>query len=228
MGAPVKGSAESYQSEPVVLRPSQEHTAVFSISQNTSKVMVEIYDIVAPDNSDRAYLPNALEIHVQSAIRSDVDHPVAIYWYPDLYGDSLTIEIEDGPWTLAGLPWTYQPMQPGLMKVSLIGDYSNECSCPLQDAHYRENYRVSPRNPVFEATSTKVRPRDPGGDPEGTSTATFDLAWNRTWAKYPTSDIDLLVFGPDLTWHPGWRHLNAGAPSWPTRWLALAGAHPGL
>jgi hypothetical protein len=199
MGTPVKGSEESYQSDPVILRPSQEHTAVFSISQNTSKVTVEIYDIVAPDNSDRAFLPNALEIHIQSAIRSDVDHPVVYYWYPALYGDSLTIEIEDGIWTLAGLPWAYQPMQPGLMKVSLIGDYSNEVPVRFKMRIRRENYRVPPRNPAFEGELNKGEAFViPVEIPEGTSTATFDLAWNRTWAKYPTSNIDLLVFGPDF------------------------------
>jgi hypothetical protein len=33
--------------------------------------------------------------------------------------------------------------------------------------------------------------------PAGTSKATFDLVWNRDWLKFPTSDMDLLVFDPD-------------------------------
>lgn len=199
LGKPVQGSTESYRSGTVNLRPSQERNAIFSISRSTSKVTVEIYDIVAPDNSDRAYLPNALEIHIQSAIRSDVDHPVAIYWYPALYGDSVTIEIEDGRWSLAGLPWAYQPMQPGLMKVSLIGDYANETRVRFKMRITRENYRVPPHNPIFEADlemgDAFVIPVE---IPAGTSTATFDLTWKRTWNNYPTSDIDLLVFDPDF------------------------------
>jgi hypothetical protein len=58
---------------------------------------------------------------------------------------------------------------------------------------------VPPRNPTFEGELNKGEAFViPVEIPDGTSTATFDLAWNRTWAKYPTSNIDLLVFGPDF------------------------------
>jgi hypothetical protein len=32
--------------------------------------------------------------------------------------------------------------------------------------------------------------------PHGVSKATFDLVWNRDWGKFPTSDIDMLVYDP--------------------------------
>ena len=33
--------------------------------------------------------------------------------------------------------------------------------------------------------------------PEGTTQATFDLTWNRDWSKFPTSDIDMIIFDPN-------------------------------
>jgi len=32
--------------------------------------------------------------------------------------------------------------------------------------------------------------------PEGVSTATFDLVWHRLWNDFPTSDVDMILFGP--------------------------------
>jgi len=33
--------------------------------------------------------------------------------------------------------------------------------------------------------------------PQDVSKATFDLVWNRDWGKFPTSDIDMLVYDPE-------------------------------
>jgi hypothetical protein len=199
LGKPVKGSVETYQTHTLTLKPSQKFDAVFAISPYTSKVTIEIYDIVAPDNSATAYWPNSLEVHVQSAKRTDVDHPIAVYWYPLLYGDSFTIEIEDGLWTLAGEDWAHQPMEAGLMKVALIGDYSNEAPVKFKMRLVRENNRTPLTNPVAQG---EINMGDafliPVEIPQGVSQATFDLAWTRDWSKFPSSDLDLVVFDPDF------------------------------
>jgi hypothetical protein len=36
-----------------------------------------------------------------------------------------------------------------------------------------------------------------GAYPQGTRSATFDLNWFRDWSRFPTSDIDMLVYDPD-------------------------------
>lgn len=199
LGAPVKGEAVTYESPEITLNPSETFDVALEIAPFTSKVTIEFFDITAPDNSAYAFWPNALEVHVQSAKRTAVSHPVAIYWYPFAYGDSFTIEIKDGPWTLAGEPWAYQPMEPGLMKISLIGDFSNESSVSFKMRVTRESKGIWRGAKIAEEDLVMgdafVVPVD---IPAGVSKATFDLVWRRNWSKFPTSDIDMLLFDPDF------------------------------
>lgn len=197
LGDPVKGETQVYESSEVTLNASESFDAVFKIGAKTSKVTIELFDITAPDNSVYAYWPNALEVHVQSAKRSGVLHPVELYWYPFAYGDSFTIEIGDGPWTLDGDPWAYQPMEMGLMKVSLIGDYSNEAPVSFKMRVTRENFGTVKGKRIaadyIQKDDTFIIPVD---IEPGVSTATFNLYWRRNWSRFPSSDIDMVIFDP--------------------------------
>jgi hypothetical protein len=197
LGAPVKNQTDVYESPVITLNPSETFDAVFAIAGITSNVTIEFFDIVAPDNSAYAFWPNALEVHVQSAKRTAVSHPVGILWYPFLDGDSFSVEIEDGPWTLAGVPWAYQAMEPGLMKVSLTGDYSNESPVSFKLRVTRESNGLSRGKKIAESD---IAMGDafvvPVEIQSGVSAATFDTVFTRNWTKYPTSDIDMLIFDP--------------------------------
>jgi hypothetical protein len=198
LGAAVKNQAKSYTSNTLTLAPSETRDFVFEINKYTSKVTIEVFDIVAPDNSDYAYWPNALQFDVQSAKRTDSSRPIdSFLWYPQFYGDSFTIVIEDGPWTLDGDPLAYQPMEPGLMKVSFAGDYSNESPVSFKVRISRENFRIPLKSPVAQGA---IEMGDsfvlPVNIPAGTTTATLDLDWLRKWDKFPTSDIDMAVYDP--------------------------------
>jgi hypothetical protein len=200
LGEPVKHQTDVYESSTITLGPSETHDAVFSIARFTSKVTIEFFDIVAPDNSAYAYWPNALEVHVQSAKRTGVEHPVGIYWYPFAFGDSFSIEIEDGPWTVAGTEEAYQPMEPGLMKVSLAGDFSNESPVSFKMRVTRENDGIDRGtllvglSPIEMGDAVVV----PVEIPSGLNSVTFDTVFTRNWTKFPTSDIDMLVFDPNF------------------------------
>jgi hypothetical protein len=197
LGAPVNGQTEVYESEEITLNPSETFDAVFGIAPFTSKVIIEFFDIVAPDNSAYAFWPNALEYHVQSAKRTAVSHPIGNYWYPFAFGDTFTIEIEDGPWTVAGSQVADQPMEPGLMKVSLAGDFSNESPVSFKMRVTRENAGIQRGTVIAKAAinmgDAVVVPVD---IPAGVSAATFDLFFAHNWTKFPTSDIDMLIFDP--------------------------------
>lgn len=202
LGKPVKGKVETWESETITIGPSEPFNAVFEIGGATSKINIEVFDIVTEDNSTYAYWPNALEVHVQSAKRSSWSHPVNVYWYPYWYGDSFDIEVEDGPWTFWNIPWGYQPMEPGLMKLSLIGDYSNEAPVSFKVRIIRENFRekLSKKdrigNGVIKMADSEFIPVE---IPEGTTTATFDLIWHRDWSMFPTSDVDMYILDPSFT-----------------------------
>jgi hypothetical protein len=198
LGKPVKGKVQSWESDTITVGPSEPFNAVFEIGPSTSKVTVEVFDIDTHNNSASAFWPNALEVHLQSAKRTSISHPVGVYWYPYDYGNSFDIVVEDGLWTLAGTSWDYIPMEPGLMKLSLIGDYSNEAPVNFKVRLIRENFKQKEENRIASGViKTDAMTLVPVHIPEGTSMAAFDLTWHRDWNKFPTSDLDMLVLDPD-------------------------------
>jgi len=198
LGNPVPGKIETWESETIELGPSEKFNAVFDISDSTSKISIEFFDVVTPDNSAYAYWENALEVHLQSAKRTSFTDPIEVLWN---YGDAFDIVVEDGPWTFWDIPWDYIPMEPGLMKLSLVGDYSNESPVSFKVRITRENFKeeFSVKNRIAKgviklADSVIV----PVEIPEGTATATLDLVWNQDWDSFPTSDIDMIIYDPTL------------------------------
>jgi hypothetical protein len=109
--------------------------------------------------------------------------------------------VEDGHWYSSFGEEAYQPMEPGLMKLSLVGDYSNESPVSFKIRITRENFRepldVKTRiaNGVIKDADSVVVPVE---IPEGTMSATFDLVWERDWSSFPTSDIDMIIYDPSL------------------------------
>jgi subtilisin family serine protease len=194
---PRPGRVDTFKSDVVTLAASETTSYVLEVNEHTSRVTVEILGIDTPDNYDWAYWPNALEIGIQSAKRTAAARPVGVLWYPQFYGPDAVYEITDGLWTENGDAIAVQPMEPGLIKVTLAGDFSNESPVSFSVRIVREN-RASPlRHPVARG---KIEDGDefvvPVDIPEGMKRATFDLVWKRDWRAFPTSDLDLLVLDP--------------------------------
>ena len=86
------------------------------------------------------------------------------------------------------------------MKLSLIGDFSNEAPVSFRVRITREGFGQLPRAPI---AGGPIRMGDvfliPVDIPEGASTATFDLRWWRDCSRFPTSDIDMLIFDPSFS-----------------------------
>ena len=198
MANPNSGDHQVFESGMITLNPSHSYDVLLDISSLTSRVAIQVFDISTPDNSDYAYWPNSLKILVQSAKRSAAPVPINNYWDPNFGADHFNITIEDGYWTFAGDPVTSQPMEPGLMKVSLIADFANESPVSFKMRITRQQDRTrEAEKPIAQGT---INMGDvitiPVEIPADTSKATFDLVWNRDWLKFPTSDMDLLVFNP--------------------------------
>jgi hypothetical protein len=199
---PGRNRVDTFKSHTITLRASETADFILPINNYTSRVIVDIFDINVPDNSFYAFMPNILEINIQSAKRTAAPRPIQeFFWYP-WYGNSLTVTIDDGPWTspsseLMPSPLPDQPMEPGLMKVSLAGEISNESPVSFKIRITREGFRKPPRHPIAKGA---IRMNDafwiPVYIPEGVTTATFDLHWNRDWSQFPTSDIDMVIVSP--------------------------------
>ena len=198
LGEPEFKQTQVWESDLITVGASEPFDAVFEIGKHTSKVTIEVFDIDIPDNSSYAFWGNALEAHVQTAKRSAYGHPLDILWYPS-YGDAFDLVINDGPWTLLGGPWDYLPMEPGLMKLTLLGDFSNESPISFKVRVTRENFLK--REAADRVAKQKITAGDsvfvPAEIPEGVETATFDLLWNRSWEKFPTNDLDMYIYDPD-------------------------------
>jgi subtilisin family serine protease len=197
------GDVDTFETGPVEVNGSVMHDYTFEIDESTSRVVVEIYDMVAEDNFDYAFWANALELNIQSAKRSDLDRPVGWLWYPQFWGDSVTYTIDDGLWLEESDYFgTYfiadQPMEPGIMKVTLGADYSNETPVSYKVRITRENLRKPLRHPVrrqrIEQDDSIIVPVD---IPDGVQIATFDLTWFWDWSRFPTSDLDMWVYDPE-------------------------------
>jgi hypothetical protein len=198
LGNPKAGDTEVFDSPTVSLNPGESDDLVIDIAPETSNVTVQVYDITTPDNFAHAFWPNSLKIQIQSAKRTEFPIPIDEYWDPNLSGDHFTVEIEDGAWMLAGITKAHQPMEPGLMKVSVVGDFANESAISFKLRVIREQNTAS--NPEQPIAKSVLKVGDtynlPVEIPTGLSRATFDLVWNRDWRKFPTSDLDMLVYDP--------------------------------
>jgi subtilisin family serine protease len=198
LGNPKTGDREEFISPTISLNPGESYDLVIDIAPETSNVTIQAYEISAPDNAAHAFWPNSLKIKVQSAKRSEFLLPIDEYWDPNLSGDYFTVEIEDGAWKLAGNPKAHQPMEPGLMKVSLVGDFANESPITFKLRVIREqDPPLKPQKPIAHSVlKTGNSYHVPVEITEGLSRVTFDLVWHRDWRKFPTSDIDMLVYDP--------------------------------
>lgn len=198
LGRCVRGAVQRWQSQKISLDPSEVYDAVLEIGETTSKVTIELTDVEVPDNASHAIWPNALEVVVQCAKRSAFDPVLVLFWDSSM-GKKVTIEIEDGFWTVNGVPQAYQPMEPGLMRISLAGDLTNE-------SRVRSRMRVTRANQGIDRGTLVGEGPIVMGDfavlavdiPAGVALAQFDLLWNQNWSVFPTADLDLYVFDPDF------------------------------
>lgn len=233
LGRPRPGRRERFRSGVLRLSPSQVRDFVFEIDDSTSRVLIRLDEMRVPDNAGVAVFPNALEVDVQSAKRSALPRPVDIPVLEaadvEALGGELEIEIEDDEWMLGGETVARQPMEPGLMKLSLAGDLFNQSAVSVRARITRENFENLRRHPrakgfIHDDQILII----PVWVPRGTQRATFDLEWRRDWSRFPTSDLDLLLFDTSCLFRGGCE-LNADAATLnaPER-ATVEGPQPGL
>ena len=229
---PLAGRVERYRSGVLSLAPGEARDFVFPIDDSTSAIRIDLEAIDVPDNAARAFFPNALQVDLQSAKRSAVARPVDTTLLDSSWnGGTLSIDIEDGPWTLAGRRVANQPMEPGLMKLSLSGDFVNQSPVGVRARIERQNLKDPRRKPL-----ARLPLEDGDSDyvlfldvPPGAASATFDLVWRRDWSRFPTSDVDLVLLSPSQALLLDGATLNAPErvvvphPE-PGTWLALVEA----
>ncbi|MCA9924750.1 MAG: S8 family serine peptidase, partial [Anaerolineales bacterium] len=200
--APAVGAVDVYESGLITLGAGKTKDFVLEVDEYTSDVIIEVYDMTAADNSAYAYWPNAIEFNIQSGKRSVAGPVEAWLWYPQFWGDSVTYIVSDGPWVessgaFGSYEFANQPVEPGLMKVSLAGDYSNESPVSFKVRITREQLRT-PQTGFYAIGRIRMGSSAliPVDVPAGVSEMTLDLVWGRDWSTFPTSDIEMFVYDP--------------------------------
>lgn len=193
----LKGNKKSV-TESVTLAPGRTYDWILEISENTKSVEVNV-DVDGPIDPGPGALSNSFELYIKSAKRGGAPY---ILDTANVFDDT-TVLIEDGKVTLSGgfsldVPPNEWPMEPGLMKVTLESDWTNNASAlnatvtisrtegPKENKAGGTTRTIG--NGEFQAFAVDI--------PAGTSAATFELSWNHDWSKFPTSDLDLLFVSP--------------------------------
>ena len=186
------------------LEPGHGFTFYLKASERTSFLKIEISDVEL--NIDPIYY-NSFELSVQSAVRSSLDYYIDS---ANVWGDA-TFEISDYSTTWSGYTYDvyYQetPIQPGYIQITLENDWTSydvlsgtiEITVE-QDRPFWSNGKKAPKpdetykGVIDTFESIYIFPVVPGTS----SGAIFELRWKNDWTRYPTSDLDMLIFwSPD-------------------------------
>tara|TARA_B100000949_G_C13916044_1_gene298855 strand:- start:3 stop:545 length:543 start_codon:yes stop_codon:yes gene_type:complete len=101
-------------------------------------------------------------------------------------------------------------MEPGLMKVTVQGDWTNNGNVGAK-VTIRRNGGKSTLEP-----NDQIQPGDtiliPVDIPSGTSRTSFELGWRQNWARFPTNDLDMFLCAPGFVLHPDFSGSTLNSP----------------
>jgi hypothetical protein len=101
-------------------------------------------------------------------------------------------------------------MEPGLMKVTVQGDWTNNGKVGTRVTIRRTAGKI----PV--AATDPIRPGEtiliPVDVPSGTTQASFELGWRQNWARFPTNDLDLFLCAPGFVLHSDFSGATLNSP----------------
>ncbi len=177
---------------------------VFEIDERTDAIVIEIEPVggaIPPGPSGKLGFPESFELFVKSAKRGGVE--------PDFVDganvfDAARVELRDGLALLQGgitsnlVRSPPAVLEPGLMKVTLESDWTNNTRFLSADVTItrvggpKQGRRRRP-TAVVQDSETQAFSLEV---PAGTKQATFDLSWLRDWRRFPTDDLDLIVVSP--------------------------------
>ena len=196
------------------LSPSRARDFVFEVNADTSLVVIDFSGVDIDANPVPAALPNSIEVYVKGAKRGGTSYLV---YSANVYGRSRFI-VGDGFVDLQGAIFgaflEESAMEPGLMKVTVQGDWTNNGNVGAT---------VTIRRFDNESTSEPGRRIQPGETilvpfevPPGTNRASFELGWLHNWTRFPTNDLDMFLCAPGHVLHRDFRGATLDSPEYLT------------
>lgn len=191
--------SETEHVETITLGRGRTIDFTLAIDENTEsvEVIVDTPGAIAPGP---APIPNSWELYVKSAKHGGTSYLVDT---ANVFDDASVL-IGDGTIVVAGaidvsvVPVAPAPMEPGIMKVTLEPDWTNNVAELTATITIRRT-QGAPTSNAGGITLTIAQDDFNVFDlavPGGLSTLTFDLSWKHDWSKDATNDLDLLVLSP--------------------------------
>lgn len=159
----------------------QKAEILYAVPEGTAEVSVEIKGFTLEDPAHQNQLfGDDIFLNIHSAKTSSFalgDYPVSAF-------------------TTGGI-FVVQDPEPGIMRITLMGDYSNAGTVRSVSV----DVDSKPRQNVTDVTAAgNIRDLEvfviPVRIPPGVSQAEFRLSWGEDWGSYPTNDLDLLFEDP--------------------------------
>jgi hypothetical protein len=166
------------------LAPAERFELFYDIKPNTSQVVITISNFKSgPDVSKGNIFPEEIYFLVHSAKTSQIG----------AFGDYLNL----GNPFITGGAFTINKPEPGIMRITLSGSWTNESKV---SADVAVQSTTGPESPF--TTQGIVRNQEqivfPVTIPAGVSLAEFRLFFRNDWGNFPTSDVDMILFDPNL------------------------------
>lgn len=223
--------------ETVTLGPARTHDWVFEVDENTTEVRVDV-DVDGTIDPGPGAIPNSFELYVKSAKRGGTDY---IIDSANVFGDGwVTVGDSAVDWSAAVHPFACNgfdlgggeltpadcpnwPMEPGLMKVTLEGDWTNNADALTATVTITRTQKPRSSN---AGGITLTSGQDDFGVfavtiPDGTTQVQFDLAWKHNWSLFPTNDLDLLFVSPNSYPFFDFRYLDGATLNSPERQIIM-------
>ncbi|MCH9027750.1 MAG: S8 family serine peptidase [Proteobacteria bacterium] len=183
--------------ETITLGRGRTQDFVFKIDENTEQVEV-IVDVPGAIPAGPGAIPNSWELYIKSAKHGGTGYLLDT---ANIFDDASVV-IGDGTvdqfGAIGGGVVSPAPMEPGLMKVTLEPDWTNNTGTLTATITIRRTQGLNTSN--AGGTTGTIGDGDFGcfafNVPGGTSEAVIDLSWKHNWSKVPTNDLDMLFASP--------------------------------
>lgn len=192
------------------LTPSRTVDLVFEIESSTSMVTIDLTSVDIDPNPVPAAIPNSIELYVKGAKRGGTGY---IVYSANVFGRA-SVSIGDGFVGFAGSIFPFivgrGPMEPGLMKVTVQGDWTNngDVGARVTIRRFDNNEPKEARQQIIAGSLVLV----PVEIPPGTTRAVLELGWQHNWARFPTNDLDMFLCAPGFVFFPDFRGATLNSP----------------
>jgi len=205
---PLRGKG-TYEASIENLAPGLNKEFIFEITEATDSIKLDLTNVWL--NPDEDVGLNSFEVYIQSAKRTTYGYYIDS---ANVWGDaSFYITDDETTWSgaVTGPFWDSgtRIIEPGYMKIVIENDFTSyeAISCDI---------KITVTAAKAPAPDVTISGRLAQGEwtgwmwidvPPGTEKAIIELWWVNDWTKYPTSDMDMIVY--DGSYHLGGATLSS-------------------